>query len=112
MLTDKTFGQISQRWPVKYLRSIHVDKLVFDFVSDTLETGNKIVSHRRQLLVVLADIKYELFSTFTLQKWHVIHWPVVKTNPSSLWYLFDRESSVQPENIIFWTPQNGTNARL
>ena len=71
MLTDKTFGQISQRWPVKYLRSIHVDK-IFVFVSDTLETGTKIVSHRRQLLVVLADIKYELFSTFTLQKWHVM----------------------------------------
>ena len=71
MLTDKTFGQISQRWPVKYLRSIHVDK-IFVFVSDTLETGTKIVSHPGQLLVVLADIKYELFSTFTLQKWHVM----------------------------------------
>jgi len=79
MLTDKTFGQISQRWPVKYLRSIHVDKL-FVFVSDTLETGTKIVSSETTFGVV-ADIKYELFSTFTLQKMacYGIHWPGVKT---------------------------------
>ena len=106
MLTDKTFGQISQRWPVKYLCSIHVDKTIcFCFRHPWNGYQNSLSSKTTFGCTSRYQIRTVQYFYLTKMACYGIHWPGVKHNPSSLWYLFDREFSVQPKMPEFDPPR-------